>query len=679
MKGRRSRMILSSTRAALMAALAAVLVFGSGVEPSAGQNAPPPGPIKELDGSVTRTLQALEATGTEDPADPAPGDAPADESEEALIAHAEEAEVPLDIQISPQGRVEMHVRDAPLSAVLQMFSIRSQRNIVASKNVEGKVTADLYAVTFEEALTAILASNACGWREEGQFIFVHTLDELAAIEAARRGTVSRLFRLHYARAEDVEVMVQPLLSEYGQLAITPQATTGLSTSAEEAGGDSYSMDDSILVVDYPENVELVANLIKEIDVRPRQVLIEATILLAELTEENALGIDFDVVGGIDFEGLSSTSNGAVNLTKGQVPMEQFRRTTVATELNYGSTVTDPGFTFGIIKNNISLFIHALDQVTDTTVLANPKVLALDKQRGEVIVGRRDGYLTTTVTETAAVQNVEFLETGTQLIFRPFIGDDGYIRMEIHPEDSTGGLTAANLPNEQTTEVTTNVIVRDGNTILIGGLFREQSQASRRQTPILGNIPGAGVLFRGQADETTREEVIILLTVHLVKDDDPLLEMSLEAIQDVERYRVGMREGLQWWGRERLAQAHYHWALEHLERGDLDRALWDLNLAINNNPKFLAAIKLKEDLLGERVWDEDNSAIRGFVRQQIMKEEGLVLPQFGRPGPPFPTPDLLGPVGHEADDNDFGSEPESLIPHQEHDFDTASPESGEGAS
>src|SRR5205814_7865144 len=134
-----------------------------------------------------------------------------------------------------------------------------------------------------------------------------------------------------------------------------------------------------------------------------------------------------------------------------------------------------------------------------------------------IIGRKDGYLTSTVTETAKVETVEFLDTGTRLIFRPYIGDDGYVRMEIHPEDSSGGLTSSNLPFKVTTEVTSNVMVKDGHTIVIGGLFRESSDTARGQVPFLGNLPGAGWLFRNQRDRTTREEIIILLTPHVVKD------------------------------------------------------------------------------------------------------------------------------------------------------------------
>jgi type IV pilus assembly protein PilQ len=527
--------------------------------------------------------------------------------------------------------------------------------------VRGTVTASLYSVSFEEALTAILASNGCTWREQGNFIYVYTAAEVAEMESSSRGLLSRLFRLHYVRAADVQSMIQPLLSAEGQISVSPQAEAGISSDPESAGGDSLSIEDCVLVRDYPEHMEEIARLIAELDVRPRQVLIEATILQAVIEEDNALGIDFDLVGGVDFQNISATSNPALtNLVRGELPQAELDNTTLGAQTDFRSIVPEGGFTFGIIKNNVSLFIRALEQVTDTTVLANPKVLALNKQRGEVIVGRRDGYLTTTVTETAAVQNIEFLETGTQLVFRPFIGDDGYIRMEIHPEDSTGGLTASNLPEEQTTEVTTNIVIRDGHTILIGGLFREQSRSSRRQVPLIGNIPGAGALFRNTRDETSREEVIILLTVHLVKDDEPLLAESAKAMQDVERYRVGMREGVQWLGRERLAQAHYQWAIQHLEKGNVSQALWDLDLALNNNPKFLAAMKMREELRGKRHWDDEGSDVRGFLQRLIMEEEGLIHPMFGRPAAPpdimpFQEPDDSGQGGDSGNANTVGSD------------------------
>jgi len=587
--------------------------------------------------SSTRPVAAQE-TSTQVATQPTSGD---EEDAEAGAGNASG-----DVHISPEGRVEMHVRDLDLASVLQMLSLQSRRNIVASSKVSGTVTANLYGVTFDEALSAVLDSNDCGWQERGQFIYVYTNEELRQMELAARPPITRVFKLHYARAEDIQMLVQNALSEDGSIAVTPASEMGIATNAEEAGGNALATEDCIVVTDEPMRVEAVARLIAELDVRPRQVLIEATILRANLTEGNDIGVDFALVGGVDFQNLSSQSTAVTNLSIGNLPANQLQHTTFTTQTDFADSVPLGGFTFGLIKDSVGVFLRALEQITDVTVMANPKILTLNKHRGEMIVGRRDGYLTTTVTETAAVQNVEFLETGTQLVFRPFIGDDGYIRMEVHPEDSTGGITAANLPFEQTTEVTTNILVKDGHTILIGGLFREVTSASRNQVPILGNIPIVGALVRNTSDSTNREEVIILLTVHIVKDDNAYAQAGADVAEDVERYRVGMRQGLQWFGRERLSQAYYQWALEHLDAGRTGKALWDLDLAINNNPKMLAAIKLKEKLLNKRQWNDEGSRLRTFITDQIMKEDGAIKPVFGRPGPPFDYPAIKGPYGFD---------------------------------
>src|SRR5688572_14034252 len=186
-------------------------------------------------------------------------------------------------------------------------------------------------------------------------------------------------------------------------------------------------------------------------------------------------------------------------------------------------------------------------------MANPKVLVLNKQKGSVHVGSEQGYRTAITTETATADNVKFLETGTRLNFRPFVGDNGNIRMEIQPEDSSGSVNAQGLPNKFVTQVTTNVMVRDGHTIVIGGLFRESTDISRSGVPGLQHLPGFGPLFRRQADSTVREEVIILLTPHIVKDEAAFEAASEELLKHADRVRVGMRRGLMPWGRERLAE------------------------------------------------------------------------------------------------------------------------------
>ncbi|MBX3396252.1 MAG: hypothetical protein KF841_12885 [Phycisphaerae bacterium] len=549
------------------------------------------------------------------------------------------AEIETYVRVSVDNRVTMHVAGLPLSEAVRMISEPTQRNIILAKGVDGTVTATLYDVTFEAALDAMLLSNGLGYRSEGSFIFVYPLEELERFREAERKVETRVFRLSYVRAGIVKELLETVKSPNGKIAVTPVAQAGLggASGPTDTHGDALSGADMIIATDLADRLDAMEDLLAKVDVRPEQVLIEATILRASLNEQNALGIDFTTVGGIDFAELSSTSPAAQSITTGQTPSSKLEQTTLTARTDFNSNVPGGGFTFGIIKDQIGAFVRALETITDTNIIANPKVLALNKQFGQVIVGRRDGYLTTTITETTAVQTVEFLETGTILTFRPFIGSDGYVRMEIHPKDSTGGLTAANLPFEQTTEVTTNIMVKDGNTILIGGLFREVGTSTRSQVPLLGNIPGLGAMFRSTNDDTIREEVIVLLTVHIVKPEADF-KASEELGDDVERFRVGMRRGVQWFGRERLAQAHFSWALKHLARGNLDKALWDAEIAMLNYPRHVEALKLAEKIKGQRMWENEASSVRTFVRDQILRSRGIEMPAFGRPAPPYVIPE-----------------------------------------
>lgn len=534
-----------------------------------------------------------------------------------------------DVTVAPSGTVQLHVSELPLADVLRLLSIRGQRNIVASPDVTGTVTADLYDVTFEDALSAILMPHEAGFRRVGNFIFVHTNEELARLDASTQ-VETRVFRLNYITAQDAKTYVAPVIGAADTISASPDSETGLASEAEGGGGMDSAAQDFLVVTASLGALDRVGAILRQIDVRPTQVLIEATILRAQLDDQNAMGIDFTMVGGVDLELLGAASQGLTNLTLGALPQNRLEKFNAIGQTDFTGSVPSGGLTIGVIKDHVAAFVRALEQVTDTAVVANPKVLALNRQKGQVIVGRRDGFLTTTITETQAVQTVQFLETGTQLIFRPFVGDDGYIRVELHPEDSVGFVSAQGLPSEQTTEVTTNVIVRDGETILIGGLFREVTTNKRGQVPMLGSLPGIGVLFRNETDSTTREEVIILLTISVVKDHEAYAAASQKQWEYVERARVGVRQGLMWHGRERLAQTNYRKALDAAESGDTDRALWYTKLSLHNNSQFMPALKLRQRLTGLLDWDHDNSESRLFIHELIARERGYPRPNYHRP-------------------------------------------------
>ena len=542
-----------------------------------------------------------------------------------------------NVSVKDAGTVEIHVTDASLIEVLRMLSLQSQRNIIASKEVRGSVTADLFDVTVKEALSTILQANGYDYREKGNFIFVYSAKELAEMEKAQVQRKTEIFRLYYTPAVNAANMIKPVLSEGAQVSFTTPCKTGIASSSEDAGGNEHATEDVIVVTDYPERLEQVRAVLKEVDRRPVQILVEAVIMRATLQENNDLGIDFTALGGVDFNALNAIGpgtgggSGLNQALSGQILSNPAAGNALDRGLVAGS-VGGGGLKLGVVKNNIGLFISALEGVTDTVVMANPKVLVLNKQRGEVHVGSQQGYRTAVATETLTTDDVKFLDTGTRLAFRPYVGDNGFVRLEIHPEDSSGSVNAQGLPNKFVTQVTSNVMVRDGHTIVIGGLFHESTDRTRSQVPGLGSLPGIGAAFRRQSDATVREEVIILLTPHIVKDEGAYSAASEEKMRDGERLRVGMRRGLMPWGRERMAESAYQKAVEEMAKPNPDRqkALWHLNCATNLNPKFIEAIDLKSQVTGREATAVNGSSIRSFVKERILADErsGVQLPSEG---------------------------------------------------
>lgn len=521
------------------------------------------------------------------------------------------------VNVTQAGTVDVQVSNANIHEVLHMLSLQSEKNIIASKEVRGTVTASLYNVTLKEALDAILKANGYTYREKGNFIYVYTPRELEEIEKSERKMSTEVFHLYYTPAANAVNMIKPVLSSEAQVSFTAAPGSGL--DGKETGGASHAVEDIVIVRDYADNLEKARKVIREVDRRPQQVLVEATIVSARLNEDNALGIDFTILGGVDFSTITTQNGQFLRAGLDENAAVANRANSIGTGDNFTKNING-GFRAGLVTDNVAVFLSALETVTDTMVLANPKVLTLNKQKGEVLVGREDGYLTTTFTESTAVQTVEFLQTGTRLIFRPFIGDDGYIRMEIHPEDSDGKVVNG-LPQKTTTEITTNIMVKDGHTIVIGGLFRESDTTARRQIPGLGNLPVVGALFRSQADTAVREEIIVLLTPHIVKDDAAYSAASQEQLAEIEKMRVGMRKGMMFFGRDRLAENCYDAAVAELNKPEPNRkkALWHLDCATNLNPQFIEAINLKQELTGRELSYADKSTIRDFVKQQIMAE------------------------------------------------------------
>jgi type IV pilus assembly protein PilQ len=281
---------------------------------------------------------------------------------------------------------------------------------------------------------------------------------------------------------------------------------------------------------------------------------------------------------------------------------------------------------GVISDDVSVFLKLLDSVTDTTVLARPRVMALNRQRAQILIGQRTGYLNSTTTQTSTTQSVEFLDSGIKLIFRPFISSDGSIRMELAPSVSeatksstaTVGGNTMEVPNESTSEIVTNVRVKNGQTLVLGGLFKEKTVIDRRQVPGLGDVPLIGNAFKGYNDDLHREEIIFLVTPTIVKDEIAKV-WSDEAREFEHAVRIGAREGLLPWSRDTLTTAQNQKAFEAMGKGDRDLALFHCENSLRLSHNQPEMVRFREDLVGQGSTaqsDFERSMLRRMIQKQM---------------------------------------------------------------
>ena len=406
------------------------------------------------------------------------------------------------------GHLEFHARGLPVADVFAELRRLVRRNIIVAPEVNATFTGDLYDVSVDEVIDAICRSTGLVARPQPAYIY---------IEPDRAET--RVYTLQNSRADDILPMVRPLLSPIGQANGTPAAKQGIQSSQEGSGGDDYAAAELIIVRDYATRLAEIDKVITSMDALPQQVLIEATIMAVTLTDDMQMGVNLQGIGGVDFSAGGVSSPDGQSLTFAGFPDSAISDGFGIAATNVADGISQGGLNVGLLNDNIAVFIRALQTVTDATVLANPRVVTMNKQRGEVLLGRRDGFLTTTVTQTSTTQSVDYLETGTRLIFRPYISSPELVRLEIHPENSNGGVNSEGLPFKETAEVTTNIMVRNGQTVVIGGLFREKDTSTVNKVPLLGDIPIVGALFRSTEDNKVREEIIIILTPHILDPAD----------------------------------------------------------------------------------------------------------------------------------------------------------------
>jgi type II secretory pathway component GspD/PulD (secretin) len=368
--------------------------------------------------------------------------------------------------------VTVSVQDMDITELLQMFSKSRGLNIVCGDDVRGRVSLELRDVPFEQALDSAVSTAGCQAVKRGDIYFVNRIPDDDPNDCVLKEV--KTFRLDYAPVTEIQTVVTQMLSRAGRVTNYPPLR-------------------AVVVEDRPDVLDRVASVIAQLDRPPRQVLIEAKIIEARLSR--------DMVYGIDWSLLFSSKDGSGSFSgEGFTTPQQVRKDGVF--VTWGTA-------------DFQATLESIEGIDELNTLAAPRLLAVDGTEAEIIIGGELGFSVVTTLDNSVIQSVEFLDVGAQLRIIPTIANDGYVLMNIHPELSDGVIDEG-LPSKTTAEVTTNVLVKDGQTLFIGGLIRERSEQIRRGIPLLVRIPLLGVLFGKTSYSTSKSELITLITPRIIR-------------------------------------------------------------------------------------------------------------------------------------------------------------------
>ncbi len=457
-------------------------------------------------------------------------------------------QLPDDIVIDVLNLKNMDIVD-----VLKLISEKSNLNIIAGRDIGGQVSIYLKDVRVRDALRIILDSNGLAYRMEDGIIQVMSAAEYEARYGIKFGgdIQTQIQHLVHADTEDTKTLLTELKSPAGKIISDSKSRTlvlmdtpeklrvmadlirridvavhtemfDLNYSQAQDVADKIQeiltpdigqvrydeRSNRLVVTDALSNMEKIKQVIRAFDIKEKQVLIEAKILQVVLSKQHKFGIDWEGIVK-DYHNLGLKSD-----------FDILSATSKRGSLSIG-TVSSDEYTF---------LVEALQTEGISNILSSPSITAINNQEAKILIGSSEPYVTTTTTTTASgptttSESVNFIEVGVKLYVTPTIHKDDFVTLKIRPEVSsvTSTITTGNnntVPVVDTSEAETTVLVKDGVTIVIGGLIKEEEIDSVNKVPLLGDIPLLGNAFRNKDKLLRKTEIVIFLTPKIITGDIP---------------------------------------------------------------------------------------------------------------------------------------------------------------
>ncbi|WP_299731868.1 type IV pilus secretin PilQ family protein [uncultured Endozoicomonas sp.] len=393
-------------------------------------------------------------------------------------------------------KLSLNFQDIEVRAVLQLIADFTDLNLVASDTVGGNVTLRLQNVPWDQALDIVLKAKGLDKRLEGNVLTVAPAAEIAAREREQLENEKQiselapvytdLVQINYADAAEISEVIQGsgdagLLTERGSVQVVDRTN-------------------SLLIKDTQAKLDELRALIEQLDIPIRQVMIEARIVTLSTTLREELGVKWS---GRKENDNNVSDNGVDDLF---------------TDLELGGSVAN-AITIGYTSTNgniLNLELSALLSDGGGEIISQPKVITADKKKATIKSGKEVPYEEKT---SSGATSVAFKDAVLGLEVTPQITPDGRVIMDIKiNNDDVPEETTTNVPIISTNEITTQVLVEDGETIVLGGVFKQNKRSSVTKVPVLGDIPYLGALFRSKSESNTKEELLVFITPRIISED-----------------------------------------------------------------------------------------------------------------------------------------------------------------
>jgi type IV pilus assembly protein PilQ len=421
---------------------------------------------------------------------------------------AEKKEVLTELELRMEKKISVDFRDMPIDDVIRIMAEQADVDIIKSPSVTGNVTAKLTEVPLGEALGNILAAHGYGYVADKNMIRVSPMSEITQMSQTM---VHKIYHITYANVLDIEKALNKFKSQQGMVSANP--------------GTSH-----LIVTDTEAHIKAIDTFIEQIDRITPQILVECRIYDITCRTTLDLGIEWEA-------GRNTTYDGGIGVNPSGGRTDPFMTggflgATSETEDTTGA------FRIGWLNDSIDLdaILRAQQEDIDAKLLANPRILVLDNEQAVFDIIREIPYTETTAAGGGlATETIKFKEVGVKLVVTPHVARDGMLRLHILPEFGVvvGQDPVTGVVTVDTRRVNTIALVKDGQTVVLGGLRKKDVSSQTNKIPLLGDLPLVGVLFRFEGEDTANTELVVFITPTIVEQPLTMTDIEAEAYKATE--------------------------------------------------------------------------------------------------------------------------------------------------